>query len=348
LIAEQLTRPSLQADVISLLIEADESRSEALSALLWRAGFRIHGDLGRITRLLRSPTVTEVIRYFAAGTVENPELFARSLERASPAAPEDFPEVYATATYAVGRPQTMRWISANPDRVISSETWLTALPGLGGVTKSVPLAEEALNHLIQRRARISRDLTMYVQLNPWFSRRFATRYRRRMKGKRIRVYERAATARGWSHARTILMTQLPDDWQALLKRGEGRPLDAWSHQLLAGYTETIARFSPDGVPPVLAPLYTIAKAGLGSGSTTSELVEGWDVLPSEVQFKARLLLGINHDLIVEPDHSQQEANSLAVAAGELGSDRAAWQAFAAVAYEQDRGFSAAAADLLRR
>ena len=40
---------------------------------------------------------------------------------------------------------------------------------------------------------------------------FAIRYRRRMKGKRIRVYERAATARGWSHARTILMARLPID-----------------------------------------------------------------------------------------------------------------------------------------
>ena len=283
MIAEQLTRPSLQADVVAILVEADPRRSDALSALLWRAGIRIKGDLGRVTRLLRTPGLLETMRYFAASVNEDPELLARSVERSAAATPAEHPELHATATYAIGRPAIMRWITANPDRVVASDPWLAVLPGLGAVTKSVPLAEQALEGLIRQRVRLSRDLTAYIQLNPWFSQRFAIRYRRRMKGRRIRLYERAATARGWSHARTILMTQLPTDWQALLKRGEGRPLDVWSHELLTGYTETIERYSPDGVTPVVAPLYTIARAGLGGGSANIDLIRGWDVLPAETQ-----------------------------------------------------------------
>lgn len=348
MITEELTVPILESDVVSILLETDPSRSAELSDLIWRAGFRIPGDPGRFTRLLSNPTLLEVVRYFAAAEAEDPELLARTLERASPVATEELPELYATATFAIGRPDTMRWISSNADRVKASEAWLAVLPGLGGVTKSVPLAEAALARLMQSRARISRDLTAYVQLNPWFSRRFTVRYRRRMRGKRIRVSERAATARGWSHARTILMTQLPRDWQALLKRGEGRPLDTWSHQLLTGYTDTVERLYPSGVPPVLSPAYTIARAGLGSGTVSPELVSGWHVLPSEVQSKARMLLGIDHEAVLDTDAILQDANSLAVVAEALGSERAAWRVFAEKAYGQNLGLTAAAGRLLQR
>ena len=104
---------------------------------------------------------------------------------------------------------------------------------------SVPLAEEALSNVMKTRKKLTSELTEMVQLNPWFSRRFAVRYRRRMKGKRLRISERGATLRAWSHARTLLQPQIPEPWTSLLKRGVGRPLDWWSENLLTDYTNLL-------------------------------------------------------------------------------------------------------------
>ncbi|MDJ0923800.1 MAG: hypothetical protein QNJ77_04490 [Acidimicrobiia bacterium] len=345
---EQVTTPTLPADVVGAMLDADPSRAGSMIGLLHRGGFDVSGDLGHITRLMRRPSVLDVVCLFAIARDEDPDLFARTLERAELVAPDRLRELHAASTFAIGRAATMRWITAHVDRVKESDQWLAVIPGLGGVTKSVPLAEEALVGLMKARARLPRELTAFVQLNPWFSRRFAIRYRRRMKGKRIRLAERAATARGWSHARTVLMADLPRDWQSLLKRGEGRPLDRWSHRLLTDYTEVIERFySSQGVPQVLAPLYVIAFAGRRPRNVTQAVISGWHTLPFEVAFKANTLLGLANEPYPLQDRDQQDANGLAVAAEALGGDRAAWRDFAVRAFAENHGIAAASAALLR-
>ncbi len=346
--AEQVRTPRLPADVIGVMLEVDPGQSESLLALLWRGGFIVSGDVGHITRLLRHPSALDVVHLFAVAADEDPELLARTLERAEAVAPDRTQELYAASTSAIGRPATLRWISAHVDRVKNSDSWLAVMPGLGGITKSVPLAEEALTRLMKGRARLPRELTAMIQMNPWFSRGFAIAYRRRMKGRRIRIMERAATARGWSHARTILMADLPRSWQTLLKRGEGRPLDRWSLRLLTDYTETMERFySSQGIPQVLAPLYVIAFAGLGDRNGTRADISGWQSLPFEILFKANTLLGLANDPYLLQNRDQQNAHGLAVAADALGGNRAAWRDFAARAYAEELGIAAASAQLLR-
>lgn len=115
--------------------------------------------------------------------------------------------LHAVATLALARPEIVRWISANVARVDGTDNSKAAVPGLGGATVSVPLAEEALTKLMSAKSVLPGRVAEYVQFNPWFSCRFAIRYRRRMGGKRIRVREGGATARAWSHGPSTELTR---------------------------------------------------------------------------------------------------------------------------------------------
>jgi hypothetical protein len=327
---------------LSALLSAESGNVARVADLLWRGGFTVADSLPQ-TR--EGESLLTVLQLAAVCSRETPDLLATAVETAAPVLEEDTDVIHVVATQVLGRPATMRWITNNSARVANSDNWLAAIPGLGGITVSVPLAEEALVALMRRKARVPRDLTAYVQLNPWFSRWFAIRYRRRMKGRRIRVAERGATARGWSHARTILLSSLPSQWQSLLKRGVGRPLDEWSTRLLTDYVATFDKtYVEDGIPPVLATLYVVAVAGIGPNNPSEQLARRWTALPFQEGEAARMLIGLPGSESMFQSETA-EVVGLGTAAAALGDDVARWQHFAATAITRRRGFAAAAAEI---
>ncbi len=252
--------------------------------------------------------------------------------------------VHAAATVVLGQPRIMRWISANAKSVARTDAWRSLLPGIGGVTVSVPLAEEALFNIMKTRKKLPQELTGYVQLNPWFSRRFAIRYRRRMKGRRVRIAERGATLRGWAHARTIVEPQLPNGWVALHGRGVGRPLDWWSHELLDDYVDLIVDFyGESGIPAVIAPLFAIASAGIDRKPIAEDLVASWTALPVATESKARGLVGLSERQGNEKTNAA--ARSLREAAAAFDSDMVRWSRFATLAYDEDLGVATALSEM---
>jgi hypothetical protein len=221
-----------------------------------------------------------------------PQRFADLIE-SSPWSQDNDEGISAAATMALRHPDTMRWISANPERVSASSNWHEVVTGLGGLTVSVPLAEEALINLARTKRKLPRRLVAYVQLNPWFSKRFAGRFRRRMGGRRIRIRERGATARAWSHARTTLGSRIPFEWSSIHGRGVGRPLDKWSQRLLADYVEVFGRVYDEDIPPAVASLYVIGAGAIGAETPSSRVATEWRFLPLGVENSGRSLLGLS-------------------------------------------------------
>ncbi|MEA2001626.1 MAG: hypothetical protein U9N84_07045 [Actinomycetota bacterium] len=231
--------------------------------LLWPKDVAIAGSLQSV--IDETPgarfDLLQTLRMIAMSTETDPGLVSHLVETATPTPSGDAGALHAAATLALARPATMRWVSRNAVHTASSENWKTALPGLGGAIVSVPLAEEALSNLIAVGAELPAELLKYVQLNPWFSRRFVHRCVRRRERKRLRIHDRAATARAWSHARALLGSQLPAQWRSLHGRGAGRPLDNWSRSLLTDYANLIATaYRSEGIPPAMAALFTVAAA----------------------------------------------------------------------------------------
>jgi hypothetical protein len=235
----------------------------------------------------------ETVRVAAMSETRDVDVIAHVLEAARDNPVIDSAALHSAATFLVTRPEIMRWVSANAARVAASPNWLAALPGLGGAVVSVPLAEEALGHLVAARADLPRELTRYVQLNPWFTRRFAIRYRRHAGGKRVRFQDREATARAWSHARSLLRDKIPPQWQSPHGRGGGRALDQWSHRFLVRYAGLVRRVCrADGIPPAMAALFTVASATDVANPPPLDALAGWRVLPATIERDALNLIGI--------------------------------------------------------
>jgi len=216
--------------------------------------------------------------------------------------------------------------------VATDPGWREMLRGLGGVTVSVPLAEEALHNILAETRKLPAELTASIQLNPWFSARFATRFRRRTRGKRIRVRERAATSRGWSHARTLVSDQLPAPWSSRHGRGVGRPLDRWSRRLLNDYAELmLMTFGADGVPAVLAPLFAVAAAATPDLPVPESAAATWTSLPRDEELVARRLVRLDAR-IVEPSelrNVETVRDAVAALSNDAAEDVAALQALLA-------------------
>jgi hypothetical protein len=290
--------PTIAPDALDILLNQAPHRAGEVCRTLWDAQIPISGPVTAIITAHPGLDLLGTTRLAGLATDLDPTAFSNVIVRAAAPDAADVPALHVAATAAVGRPQVMRWITGNAKSVISEDNWRAVLPGLGGVTKSVPLAEEALFNLMKTRKRLTSELTGFVQLNPWFSRRFAVRYRRRMRGKRLRITERGATLRGWSHARTLLGSQLPVSWTSLLKRGVGRPLDWWSNDLLVEYTDLLLEtYADDGIPPALAPLFVVAAAGIGRRDIPEDAVAPWDVLPPGIEIRARELLGVRAPVV---------------------------------------------------
>ena len=273
------------------LLEEEPQRAPGQCRSLWDAQIAIDGPLPNPVgpRL----DLLAVTRLAALTTDLRPVMFNDAVVGAAPSDPISTPALHLAAASALVRPEIMRWITANARSVADQENWRAILPGLGGATISVPLAEEALSNVMKTRKKLTSELTEMVQLNPWFSRRFAVRYRRRMKGKRLRISERGATLRAWSHARTLLQPQIPEPWTSLLKRGVGRPLDWWSEDLLTDYTNLMLEtFEGHGIPATMAPLFAIASAGIGRSDIPEDAARSWDVLPLDVEAQARRLIDL--------------------------------------------------------
>lgn len=277
-----------------LMAKAPHSRSASINTL-WRNGASTIGplsllvDAGPEYRL----DLLEAVRVVAMSEPCDAEVTAHVLENATSSPSMDGAALHSAATAVVARPEVMRWVSANPVRVAASPNWRAALPGLGGAVMSVPLAEEALGHLVATKADLPKELTRLVQLNPWFTRRFAVQYRRYAGGKRIRVQDRAATARAWSHARSLLRPKLPPQWNPRHGRGGQRPLDQWSHRFLVRYAGLVRRvFRADGIPPVMAPLFAVASAADVTNPPTLDAVAGWRALPAAIERDALNLIGL--------------------------------------------------------
>lgn len=288
--AEPVSGTSLE----DLLAEPPHSRGTSINTL-WRNGASTIGPLSLLVdaepeyRL----DLLETVRVVAMSETSDADTIAHVLENARNSPASDGAALHSAATFAIARPEMMRWVSANPDHVAASPNWKAALPGLGGAVVSVPLAEEALGHLVAAKADLPRELTRFVQLNPWFTRRFAIQYRRYAGGKRIRFQDRAATARAWSHARSLLRPKLPPQWHPRHGRGGQRPLDQWSHRLLVRYAGLVKRiYQAEGIPPVLAPLFAIASAADVANPPTLDAVAGWRVLPAAIERDALNLIGI--------------------------------------------------------
>lgn len=277
-----------------LLAESPNSRGTSIETL-WRSGGSITGPL----RLLLDTEpecrldLLETVRLMAMNTTRDVDVVAHVLENARDNPAGEAAALHSAATFVVTRPEVMRWVSANPVRVAASPNWMAAIPGLGGAIVSVPLAEEALGHLVAAKADLPRELTRFIQLNPWFTLRFAVQFRRYTGGKRIRVTDRAATARAWSHARSLLRSRIPRQWQSRHGRGAGRALDPWSHRFLVKYAGAVKKaYRADPIPPVMAALFAIASAADATNPPNLESLAGWRVLPAAVERDALNLIGI--------------------------------------------------------
>jgi len=281
------------AEMTVLFDEAPPSAGAAID-LLWRKD-------GCLTESLQIPLepmpharldLLRTMRMIAMSTDTDPDLVARLVETSISTSPGDAAALHAAATLALVKPATMRWMSRNAAHVASSENWRAVLPGLGGAIISVPLAEEALFNFMAVGAKLPNELSKYVQLNPWFSLRFARRCHPRWKRKRLRVRERAATARAWSHARSLLGSQLPPQWRSRHGRGAGRPLDNWSRALLTDYVGLIAAaHGSEGIPPAMAALFTVASAADETHAAADAAVRGWQGLPTPIEQAALALIG---------------------------------------------------------
>ncbi len=276
--------------------------------------------------------LVDVVRLRALDSRMPLESFSALIER-SRAEADEAPAVAAAATVALRDPEAMRWITANPDRVAASPNWHQVVVGLGGLTVSTPLAEEAMISLMRTKCKLPGELVRVVQLNPWFPRRFAVRFRRRMGGKRIRIRERDATVRAWSHARTLLGIRVPYEWSSLHGRGTGRPLDRWSERLLADYTEVFTRVYEEApIEATAASLYAIAAGAIEVRSEEDTIATGWDVLPLEVETRGRAMLGL-------PGSASDGADAAALvhASQTLGNNGAAWRDVIARAFQDREG-----------
>lgn len=287
---EPMPRTSLE----DLLAQPPHSRGTLIDKL-WRNGASTIGSLGLLVdaepeyRL----DLLETLRVVAMSEAHGADVIAQVLENARSSQPGNGAALHSAATFAVTRPEVMRWVSANPAHVAASPNWMAALPGLGGAVVSVPLAEEALGHLVAAKADLPRELTRFVQLNPWFTLRFAVQFRRYTGGKRIRLADRAATARAWSHGRSLLRSRIPSQWHSRHGRGAGRPLDQWSHRFLVKYSAAVRKaYRGDGIPPVMAALFSIASAADVANPPTPEAVAGWRVLPAAIERDALNLIGL--------------------------------------------------------
>lgn len=326
ILATESATYSVPTAAICTLIETAPTSAETAIDLLWRGGTQISGSLDPLLALTRL-NLLQTVQLLAMSPRIDLDLVPKLIEGATPV--DNTPQLHAVATLALARPEIMRWISANVARVDDTPNWKAVVPGLGGATVSVPLAEEALTKLMSVKSDVPRELAEYVQFNPWFSRRFAIRYRRRMGGKRIRVRERGATARAWSHGRTVVSSELPAEWRSLHGRGVGRPLDRWSHRLLTNYADQLARFyGSKGIPPTIASLFVVAHAGADLPSPPRETATGWDAFPAPTEQKARRLIGLG-DITIP-----RLAQELAAARPATSQEQRAWSAFLEVVLAQ--------------
>jgi hypothetical protein len=301
---ESVPRTSLE----DLLAEPPLARSTSINTL-WRNGRSIIGplsllvDAGPEYRL----DLLETMRVAAMSGAHDADVIAQVLENARSHRTGEGAALHSAAAFVVAKPEVMRWISANPVDVAASSNWRAAVPGLGGAVVSVPLAEEALGHLVSAKADLPRELARFVQLNPWFTLRFAVQFRRYTGGKRIRVADRAATARAWSHARSLLRSHTPPQWHSRHGRGAGRALDQWSHRFLVKYAGVVRKaYRADGIPPVMAALFSIAAATDGVKPPTPDAVAGWRVLPAAIERDALNLIGLGPSPVprLEPEISE--------------------------------------------
>lgn len=330
----------LSLDVFSTLGDASPAAANEIIHLAWRHGLRPIGTFTRWHSLELG--LCDVVRLAALGVPIAPDEFSALIQTSAEPDTADLEAIAAAATVALRDPRTMRWISANRETVARSRNWQCVVPGLTGVTVSVPLAEEALINLMKAKCEFPRDISGYVQLNVWFSRRFSARLRRRVRGKRIRIRERAATTRAWSHARTALGHQVPFEWSSIHGRGVGRPLDHWSVELLSEYVTTFDNTYDQAVPAVVASLYAIAAGSIGHRPTEAAATANWDVLPYQVEERARRLLGLSAPST--PDAAT--ARALASATTAIGASGHGWGEFVATAFTEGRGIAAAADGLI--
>jgi len=282
------------SSLAGLLAESPTSRNATINRL-WRDGASIIGPLNLLVDAESEyrHDLLETVRLAAMSKTRDADVVAHVLESASYSSGRDAAALHSAATFVVTRPEIMRWVSANAVHAAASPNWRALLPGLGGAVVSVPLAEEALGHLTTAKADLPRELTRFVQLNPWFTHRFAIKFRRYTGGKRIRFQDRAATARAWSHARSLLRSKVPAQWRSPHGRGGGRGLDPWSHRFLVRYASLVRRvYGAEGIPPTMAPLFAIASATDVAHPPPSETLVGWRVLPAAIERDALNLIGI--------------------------------------------------------
>jgi hypothetical protein len=280
------------AEMTALFDEAPQSAGTAID-LLWRNDGSFTGSL----QIPHEPMpharldLLQTMRMIAMSTDTDPDLVARLVETSISTSPGDAAALHAAATLALVKPATMRWMSRNAAHIASSENWRAVLPGLGGAIISVPLAEEALFNFMAVGAKLPNELSKYVQLNPWFSLNFALRCQPRRKRKRLRVHERAATARAWSHARALLGSQLPPQWRSRHGRGAGRPIDNWSRGLLIDYAGLItSAYRSEGIPSAMAALFTVASAADEMDAPADAAVRRWQGLPTPLEQVALALI----------------------------------------------------------
>ena len=290
MVRESVPAASLEA----LLAEPLHLRGASISAL-WRDGASISGSLSPLTggSPERRLDLLNTLRLLAMTDVRDPDVVARVLENAGGSPANDGAAIHAAASFVVTRPEMLKWVSANPTAVAASPNWKTALPGLGGAVASVPLAEEALRHLVAAKADLPRELTRLVQLNPWFTRRFAIQYRRHAGGKRIRFQDRAETTRAWSHARSLLGSKVPPQWRSPHGRGGTRALDQYSHRVLGRYAALVGKvYRAEGIPATMAALFAIASAADVTNPPALDTLTGWRAFPAAVERDALNLIGI--------------------------------------------------------
>ena len=163
-------------------------------------------------------------------------------------------------------------------------------------------------------------------------------------GKRIRIRERGATARAWSHARTTLGTEVPFEWSSIHGRGVGRPLDKWSLQLLGDYVGVFDRAYETAIPAEIASLYAIASGSIGHTTSIRDAASGWDLLPEATENSGRTMLGL---AVNNPSRSElADASALDLASRSLLEQPSFWKELLARAETGGESLEAASRGLI--
>ena len=110
---------------LEALFETAPESSRMTIELIWRGGILVTGSLEPFVEQGTSLglNLLDTLRLVAMSTGSDVELIPRLVDAATDVRTADRGQLYPAATYALAKPATLRWITANAARVAGSENW---------------------------------------------------------------------------------------------------------------------------------------------------------------------------------------------------------------------------------